>query len=389
MKRVRIVALAAVTLGAAVIAGTKFQQAQQEQGPEVAAELNRASVVPVDGDMAEQTGGDARPQTGTAAPSLIGDGYTTAPAVTATAPQPLPQEPSVQIARADDAVAPESGAVPPPANTVLTDALNAQQDPLPGAQPSMEGQEPLAQTTETAPLDPELEAQLAACAVWLVVTPSAGAMLETSVYAPCDGGAHVIFSHSGLSFDATLGADGQYLAQIPALTEEASVSIAFEDGRVEHDRTTVTDLANVERVVLQWRQPAELQLNAYEFGASYGSAGHVHAGAPRTAGVSDQGFVTVLGDPQIPEGQLAQVYSYPRGVSPQTGTVAIEIEVPVTEASCGREVTARTIEVHGTRSAQIRNMQLDMPDCDGAGGFVVLPGVLPDLQIAQTDQASN
>ncbi|WP_370342628.1 hypothetical protein [Pararhodobacter marinus] len=387
MNRVRIVALAAVTLGAVVTAGTKFQQAQQDQGSEAAAELNRASVVPVDGERNTPPAGQQRADaTGGSVPSLIGDTYTATPPVTAsdTAPQDSMTDDSVRIARADEAVAP--GATPGTgrSDTPLTDALNAQHDTRPAEQPS-----PAMQAPEAAPLDPELEAELAACAVWLVVTPSAGAMLETSVYAPCDGGAHVILSHSGLSFDATLGEDGQYLAQIPALTEEASVSIAFQDGRVEHDRTEVPDLADVERVVLQWDQPAELQLNAYEFGARYGSAGHVHAGAPRTAGVSNQGFVTVLGDPQIPGGQLAQVYSYPRGETPQTGTVTLEIEVPVTDASCGQSISARTIEVHGTRSAQIRNMQLDMPDCDGAGGFVVLPGVLPDLQIAQTDQQSN
>ena len=138
----------------------------------------------------------------------------------------------------------------------------------------------------------------------------------------------------------------------------------------------------IERVVLQWQAPAALQLNAYEFGAGYGDVGHVYAGAPRSAGLTDQGFLTVLGDPGIERAHLAQVYSYPRGETPRNGRVALEIEAPVTDAICGQPLTANTIELHGTASAQVRQIRIDMPACDGQGGYLVLPGVLPELQIA-------
>jgi len=90
----------------------------------------------------------------------------------------------------------------------------------------------------------------------------------------------------------------------------------------------------------------------------------------------------VLGDPTIPNGHVAQVYSYPMGQSSRTGSVVLEIEAPVTDDSCGRAIEAQSFELQGDGVAQIRMISLDMPSCDGAGGFVVIPGVLPDIQIA-------
>ena len=80
--------------------------------------------------------------------------------------------------------------------------------------------------------------------------------------------------------------------------------------------------------------------------------------------------------------QLAQVYSFPRRAGSQQGQVVLEIEVPVTDASCGAPLQVGAIEVHGTVSAQARQIRLEMPACDGNGGYLVLPGVLAELQIA-------
>ncbi|WP_417627793.1 hypothetical protein [Pararhodobacter aggregans] len=400
MKRVRIVAITAVALGAAVTAGTKFQQARE-------AALLAAQPQAVATDT-------SAPAASPAAPTETFAGTTSltqlAPSSTAV---PTAEGPSLLASRMPDqstpqpAIAAPGSAVPAPA-PVLAPALAprlSQASVLPGVDvgtpvapapgPATETLRQIAEAETlpqaptatdaveaTPPLDPQLQAELAACAVWLVVTPAPGAMLETSVYAPCDRDAVVTLSHAGLSFDTHLSADGQLLAQIPALTEVAQVTIRFADGREQSDETPVADLATVERVALQWQAPAEMRLNAYEFGAGYGDAGHVYDLNPRTAGVTDQGFLTVLGDPGIIGSHLAQIYSYPRGETPRSGRVALEIEVPITDATCGRALSADTIELHGTAAAQIRQIRLDMPVCDGQGGFLVLPGVLPDMQIA-------
>lgn len=123
-------------------------------------------------------------------------------------------------------------------------------------------------------------------------------------------------------------------------------------------------------------------LHAYEFGAEYGQSGHVHAGQPRAPGQDGRGFLSVLGDAAIADGRRAQVYSFPHGEAPRNGSVSLEIEAPVTDASCGKPLEANAIEMLGGVTGQTRRITLDMPSCDGQGGYVVLPGVLPDLRIA-------
>jgi len=392
MNRVRIVAIAAVALGAAVIAGTRFQ-ASDDSAQAVAAPAQAMDSAPADlahalqpaADPAPRVAQQAAPLLRPGAPSLIASALPDAAGEPATgepaAGQPLSDTgpglmrasvvPTVDLGGADRA--PAQG----PAPETLRRLAEVPADVMAAAD---DGSLPAGTRLEEA--DPALRAELDACAIWLVVTPAPGAMLDASVYAPCDAGAAVTLTHAGLTFDTRLGGDGQLMVQIPALTEDAGVALGFADGRLQEDRTLVPDLAMLERVVLQWQSPALLLLHAYEFGAGYGDAGHVHAGAPRAAGVADQGFVTVLGDPSVEGAHLAQVYSYPRGENPRDGRVALEIEAPITDASCGRSLTATSIELHGTTSAQVRQIRLDMPECDGNGGFVVLPGVLPELQIA-------
>lgn len=386
MNRVRIVAVAAVAMGAAVVAGTKFQQSREAammQAAPQGAELATASVLPSTGAAAPSLVASSTPSAPATAPSLIGAVRRTESAPTQLASaDPAPVQAPAAVApspvqRASVVPNAQDVATPVPAPGVLPRSLP------PIATAPLPLDTPLTADLEVdTPLTSDLRAELEACAVWLVVTPAPGAMLETSVYAPCDANAQVHLDHAGLAFDARLGADGQLLAQIPALTDDAQVTIRFADGREQSDHTTVPDLAAMQRVALMWQAPAQLELNAYEFGASYGEAGHVSSQQPKAPGIPGAGFLTMLGDDGIQDGQRAQVYSYPAGESPQTGNIALEIEVPVTDASCGHPVSASTIELNGSGAAQIRTLRLDMPGCDGAAGYVVLPGVLPQLQIA-------
>lgn len=357
MNRVRIVAITAVALGGAVVAGTHFQQQTGAQGALPAAQAPAVQV----------------PQ-GVATPSLA----VLAPSAAPDAPNPRQDAP---LRDTDTPVVAAASVLPqvdlsrPPLPEVNADALA----------PRIAQLAPEAASSDmppAVPLDAELQAELNACAVWLVVTPTEGAILETSVYAPCDRDARVTLSHAGLSFDTVIGSDGQLMAFIPALREEAEVTLSFDDGRAQSDSTLVPDLGTIERVALHWQGPATLSLHAYEFGAQYGQPGHVHAGTPPAAEATARGHVIALGDATLAGSRLAQVYSFPRGTSPQQGQVTLEIEVPVTEASCGSALEVDTIEVHGATTAQLRRIQLDMPPCDGNGGYLVLPGILPELQIA-------
>lgn len=387
MNRVRIVGLGAAALGVAVFAGSQFQALQGGMPPAPDAPQALAMGAPADGAVER--------------PTLMQAGAL-AGAEQGQAEMPVGAATGIQLAGIDTSgldptrmlgEPPLAGAavLAPPLNagSVEPGALQVPRileglaRPEASAPPFAPAESTMTQADmSTVPLDETLEAELNACAVWLVVTPAAGAMLDASVYAPCDRQANVEISHAGLTFDARLGDDGQLLTQIPALAAEGVVEIRFADGRVSTDQTPVTGLADIDRVALQWNAPISVALHAYEFGAQFGEPGHIHAGNPQAPGAQSRGFLTLLGNVDQPGARLAQVYSYPRGTSPRTGQVSLEIEVPVTDASCGQSLQAHAFELYGGAGGQVRAINLEMPACDNAGGYVVLPGVLPDLQIA-------
>ncbi len=365
MNRVRVVAVTAVVLGVAVVAGTQFQKMQELDSLSGQQSADASALIP--------------------GPSLTL--IETEETMAAGAPSIAPNQ---QVAQASASVMPASQlAAVVDANKPDTEAAAPEQLGLTTAS-ILPATDLMADPVDVSPevtipleeVDPELQAELAACAVWIVVTPSSGAMLDASVYAPCDRGAQVQVSHAGLHFDTHIGVDGQMSLIVPALIDDATVTITFADGRVHSDTTFIQDLATIERVALQWSGPADMVLHAYEFGAQYGGEGHIFAGNPSTPDAGEHGFMTVLGDATIVNGQRVHVYSYPSLQSSRSGSVALEIEVPITDASCGKPLAADSIEMNGAAAARSREINLDMPDCDGTGGYVVLPGVLQDLQIA-------
>lgn len=442
MNMVRIVALGVGAVGVAVVAASQFQGAQigdaaqaqltpavpsgvmiQQQATALVSTpatsdsarptLVAAATMAMPSDSAAGQGSVAEPiiaqgATGATAPSVplmtdttsaaatpVAPGLNTSiPAVSspATAGAPMTDVATTSLAAATDPVPPLGHAtvlMPPETPAIATVPQDALRSPevlehlAHGHEYNLHLEDGAIIAGATEPLDADLEAELNACAVWLVVTAAPSAMLDVSVYAPCDHDSSVELTHAGLTFDARIGHDNQLVRQIPALSEEGAVTLRMPDGREQTDVVLVPDLAGIDRIALQWTAPAALSLHAYEFGAHFGDAGHIHAGNPQGPGNPSRGFMTVLGDPLQPGARMAQVYSYPTGQSPENGQVTLEIEVPVTDATCGKVVSAHALELNGVRgSGQVRTLNVEMPECDGTGGFVVLPGVLPGLQIA-------
>ncbi len=188
MNRVRIVAVTAVALGG-VISSSPERISNHRRSQRGAA-----------GRFRRRAGIAGR---SSAAPSDTVrslDGLATAPALTGAAgPEPVTAQhrPAARCAPADLPAASILPRVQRPARATIA----GRRPPMPlagGAPPLRPSAAPAA--AATVPLDPQLQAELNACAVWLVVTPAANAMLETSVYAPCDAGEQVTLSHAGLTF---------------------------------------------------------------------------------------------------------------------------------------------------------------------------------------------
>ncbi len=62
------------------------------------------------------------------------------------------------------------------------------------------------------------------------------------------------------------------------------------------------------------------------------------------------GYMTLLGDTGMDDPMLAQIYTHPASAEDRQGAIDRLIEAEVTDATCGREVTAQTLQV--TRGAE-------------------------------------
>ena len=214
----------------------------------------------------------------------------------------------------------------------------------------------------------------------------AAAMVKLTLDAACLPDERLTVHHNGMIFTEVTDEQGQLSVTVPALAEEAVFILAFGNGDGAVAQTSVPELSDFNRVVLQWKGTAGFELHAREFGADYGEAGHVWSGAPRdmTAAVlGEGGYMTRNGDIEASEPLMAEVYSFPVAKAGQEGDVALSVEAEVSEANCGLEIEAQALELRGDDPVKTQNLTLAVPDCDAVGNFLVLNNLLQDLKVAQ------
>jgi hypothetical protein len=124
-------------------------------------------------------------------------------------------------------------------------------------------------------------------------------------------------------------------------------------------------------------------MHAREFGANYGDVGHVWKDTPRDPNAVDTGlgFLTRLGNRDVAEDWVAEVYSFPKGMTQQSGTVDLSIEAEITALNCGQEIEAQSLEVV-LGDVKSRDLSLAVPNCDAKGTFLVLNNLVEDLKVA-------
>jgi hypothetical protein len=76
------------------------------------------------------------------------------------------------------------------------------------------------------------------------------------------------------------------------------------------------------------------------------------------------------------------VYSFPTGTAKRGGEIALTVEAEVTEANCNTSVAAQTLEIRDAAGLRVRDLTLEMPQCDTTGDFLVLKNLVEDLTIA-------
>ncbi|KIC20594.1 hypothetical protein [Leisingera sp. ANG-Vp] len=220
--------------------------------------------------------------------------------------------------------------------------------------------------------------QTAACEMTAEAETLPAAMVSLSVSAPCRAGEQLTVHHSGLSFTVELDSAGRFTAQVPALARMAVFIAETASGNGAVAVAEVTDLGMVERVVLQWSGSSGLEIHAREFGADYGSAGHVWHGADTGTGA---GQIIRLGDDTLLAPRVAEIYSAPAGQPGQSGTVSLTAEAEVTGRNCGKDIAAQALQLRGGHLSS-RDLVMAMPDCDAMGSFLVLNNLVEELKIA-------
>ncbi|WP_083095664.1 hypothetical protein [Pseudophaeobacter leonis] len=215
-----------------------------------------------------------------------------------------------------------------------------------------------------------------------------GAMVALTILARCRAGERVTLHHQGMMVTETLEDSGSLSLTVPALASSAIFIIeptmvpkalrlrtAPAGGAVV--QVAVPDMAQVDRVVLQWSGNSGFEVHAREFGAQYGERGHVWHGADPARGA---GEMIQLGDRAQLSPRLAEVYSFRRDTAAADGVIEISVEAEVTEINCGREIAAQSLRFSQGR-VQTRDLVLEMPDCTATGDFLVLNNLVEHLKI--------
>lgn len=224
-----------------------------------------------------------------------------------------------------------------------------------------------------------------ACDITMTAEPTAGAMVNVLLTAPCRASERVTLHHQGLMVTEVMQPDGTLSVSIPALAEQATFIASFPGGDGAMASAEVTSLPFYDRVAVQWKGDTGLQLHAREFAADYFTPGHVWAAAAgdlTAAAKGEGGFLTRLGRTDTPEALTAEIYSFPSGTARKSGTVLLSVEAEVTPANCGAAVEAQTLEIRGGGSLRARDLSVEMPACDAVGDFLVLKNLVEDLTIA-------
>lgn len=223
-----------------------------------------------------------------------------------------------------------------------------------------------------------------ACNPVLTAQTAAGAMVTLTLSSPCHAGSDFVLHHSGLMVTEVLDDTGNISLDFPAMNTSALFMVEFSDGEVVIASTDVPSLSFYDRVAIQWRGAAGLELHAREFGAAYGSEGHVWRGAPRSmdfAALGEGGFLVELGRGDAEISQMAEFYTFPSATTRQNGVISMSVEAVIEDGNCGRTLEAMAIKAAPDGNMTAKELTVEMPACDAVGDILLLNNLVEDLII--------
>lgn len=208
------------------------------------------------------------------------------------------------------------------------------------------------------------------CAVTLSLAPAPGAMIDLFLSAPCNLGERVVVRHSGLSFSAIVGAEGQLRLQLPALETDALVATYLESSEIVLAKVKVPEAAIYFRFAVQMPFPSQFDLRARE-GEQVYVAGKVGAdGGPRR--------ILGLGMVKSANPLLSQIYSI---LKADFSVPELTVELRISGETCGKTLPAETILSNGGTISRLR-FDVAVPPCGASGDILLLKNLLADLTLA-------
>ncbi|WP_428295935.1 hypothetical protein [Hyphomicrobium sp.] len=113
------------------------------------------------------------------------------------------------------------------------------------------------------------------------VSPAAGGLTQVSVASSCRAGELVSVTYAEATLVERLDPEGRSKITLDCFAGDASsITIAFEDGTSITRQPATDDLAKYSKVAILWSSSVDLDLNAFEYAAAPGGAGHVWSGTP-------------------------------------------------------------------------------------------------------------
>ena len=235
------------------------------------------------------------------------------------------------------------------------------------------------------PVNPEphllaLEAPslLPACVVDLALRALPSAMIAVDLTAPCHAGERIVIHHAGLAVTAKVAPDGKVNAKLPAMTSDGAVAVLFADGARVDQAVAVPEAASLRRFGVQWQDAGAFVLHAFENGADFDQPGDITARNPGGVGLVSGGFLTVLGDSDVENALLAEVYTFP-AVAVQEPRIVVE--AAVLAQTCGQDLLGEVLTSQSGR-VTVTDLTVAMPDCTAVGDFLVLNNLASDMKIA-------
>ncbi len=223
------------------------------------------------------------------------------------------------------------------------------------------------------------------CSVKLSAKSLRGARVHIDVSAPCHSNKVVTIKHAGLLFNEYIDDTGLISITIPVLSNPAQIDVSFADGVTKSITTPVKDLSSLQRNGIAWSGHKALNLHANEVinGFDDNQPAPVSMQNKRSykeAFVLGGGYLTTLGNPNIPDGNLIQIYT---SQIIENAYVDFEVYVANKGIGCQDNLKLKTLQYTPDTGAQIVSKAITINQCAEKSENIVLKNLLRNMIVAQ------